>query len=510
MFSPLILFKSHRQVTIIVSLVVLISTTTLFLSSCGLVQSNKGSSNGNQSIIRVNANCQIYDPVRPWLKRSPVMRPAIGTILSNGRILVTAEMVTNAIYIELEQPDTKIKSGAVVEFIDYESNLALLKAQEPDYLKKNKPLSLKIDTKVGDAVEVWQLEENDSLAKTSGKVNTVEVGPYPEGVGRYLVYRLNLSLQYREDAATLPVIKDGKLAGLLFRYDSRDQNAAIIAAPVIEHFLRDASDGSYQGFPRLGMGFTSLRDPELRAHTLLPDTVTGILIDKIVKNSPGNLAGLEKGDVLSAIDEFTLDSDGNYEDPLHGKISLENLISTKKYVGDRITLTIYRDGKKITKTATLARRDPDSFVSPPYSYDQEPRYLVYGGFVFLELSRGLLKTFGNNWVSNAPQKLVYLDSFQDDLFPEGQRRIIIIGQVFPSASTTSYERLAGSVLTKVNGHEIKSLADINQGLVGRKGTLDKIELADDPYQIFLDPLLISEETPQLQKAYGIKELERLK
>jgi hypothetical protein len=465
---------------------------------------------GNQSIVRVNATCQTYDPVRPWLKRPPFARRAIGTILTGNHILVTAEMVTNATYIELEKPESALKSPAQVECIDYETNLALLKADDPDFFKNSSSLDLTMDAKSGDDVEVWQLEDNDALARTTGKINTVEVGSYPEGLGRYLVYRLSLSLQYRDNAATLPLIKQGKLAGLLFRYDSRTQNAAVIAAPVIQHFLQDAADGTYEGFPRMGMGYSTLRDPQLQSFVGMSRDQSGIYVSKVLKGGPGDLGGMKEGDVITAVNGLRIDPDGNYSDPVYGKISLEHIISTQSYVGDTLILQFLRAGKIQEKKISLSRKNALDFISPPYNYDEAPRYVVYGGMVFLELSRSLLKTFGNEWTSTAPQKLVYRDAFQEELYPGEQRRIIIVGQVLPCDGTTSYERLAGNILTKVNGQEIKNLSDINQGLIRRSGGMDKLEFEDDPCTIYLDPLIVSKEAPELQKAFGITEMERLK
>jgi PDZ domain len=482
----------------------------ILLWACSPGPGKPAGNTDNQALVRVNATCQTYDPIRPWLKRPPFSRRAIGTILSGNRILITAELVTHASYIELEKPESGIKSSAQVEFIDYETNLALLKADEPDFFKETKPLALTLEAKSGDEVQVWQLEDNDSLAITSGKINTVEVGPYPENIARYLVYRLSLSLQYRDSTATLPLIKNGKLAGLLFRYDSRNQNAAVIAAPVIAHFLKDTTDGTYEGFPRVGLGFSNLRDPQLKSYARIPKGSGGVYVSKVLKGGPGDLGGIQEGDVITSMNGLKIDQDGNYNDPLYGKTSLENIIGANSFVGDILTLEVQRDGKLLEKKVTLSRKNAHDFVSPPYSYDKAPPYLVYGGLVFLELSRSLLKTFGGDWTSTAPQKLVYLDAFQEELYPGENRRIIIIGQVLPTDGTTSYERLAGNIVTKVNGQEVKSLADINKGLIQRSGGMDRIDFADDPGTIYLDPLVVSEETPKLQKAFGIPELERLK
>src|SRR5436190_23531604 len=66
-------------------------------------------------IIRVNVTNQGWDFFRPWGKRPPFSRRAIGAVLPGNRVLVTAELVGNANYIELEMPEGGGKTPATVE-----------------------------------------------------------------------------------------------------------------------------------------------------------------------------------------------------------------------------------------------------------------------------------------------------------------------------------------------------------------------------------------------------------
>src|SRR4051812_38221831 len=78
------------------------------------------------SLVRVNVTGQPYDYVRPWQKRAPYQKRALGAVLPQGRVLVTADLVANQNYIELERAETGEKIGAEVIVADYEANLALL------------------------------------------------------------------------------------------------------------------------------------------------------------------------------------------------------------------------------------------------------------------------------------------------------------------------------------------------------------------------------------------------
>src|SRR5882757_3273245 len=94
------------------------------------------------SVVRVNVTNQPWDFGRPWGKRPPYSRRAIGTVLTGNRVLVTAELVANANYVEFETAEGGQKVPATIEVVDYEANLALLKTEDTAFMKGCKPLEL--------------------------------------------------------------------------------------------------------------------------------------------------------------------------------------------------------------------------------------------------------------------------------------------------------------------------------------------------------------------------------
>src|SRR6188472_4829893 len=175
------------------------------------------------ALVRVNVTGQSYDYFRPWQKKAPFSKRALGAVLSKGRVLVTADLVTNQNYVELERAESGEKTAANVRVIDYEANLALLEPAEKSFLDGITPLEITSDTVVGDRLSAWQLEPTGALLATEGLVTTVQMMPYPIDVGQFLTYRISIPMQYRENSYTVPLVKNNKLAGLLLRYDSRAQ-----------------------------------------------------------------------------------------------------------------------------------------------------------------------------------------------------------------------------------------------------------------------------------------------
>jgi S1-C subfamily serine protease len=461
------------------------------------------------SLVRVNVTGQPYDYFRPWQKKAPQSKRALGAVLSKGRVLVTADLVANQSYVELERAESGEKSAANVQVIDYEANLALLEPSEKNFLDGIAPLDIATDTVVGDRLAAWQLEPTGALVATEGLVTTIQMTHYPVDVGQFLTYRVSISMQYRENSYTIPLVKNNKLAGLLLRYDPRAQLVDAIPAPIITHFLKDAETEKYGGFPSAGFSFFPTRDPQLRTFAGQTGKPGGVYVTNVEPNMPAVKAGLQVGDIVTGIGSNEIDQNGNYVDPLYGKIELTNLLTAHVFAGDNVPFQVQRDGKPLQFNVTLEHRAAKNYVVAPYNLDQPPLYYVLGGVIFQELSRQYLKEWGANWQKEAPQRFVYLDRFQSELFPEGHRKVVVLSQVLPANATIGYDDLAYLIVKKVNGAEVKSLADLAEAVKHPIDGFIKIETEEDPKQIELEAAQVAAEAPALQESYGIPSLQRL-
>ena len=456
------------------------------------------------SVVRVNCTTQAPDFLRPWSKHAPLQRRAVGAVLPGNRVLVTAELVANATYVELENADTGDKTPATVATVDYECDLALLVPSTENFLSSLKPLAI-VEPSVGDDLAIWQLEANGTLLSTRALLTTAEVAQYPIADTALLLYRATSTLQPRDGSFSTPVVKDHALAGMLLRYNTHTQSADVIPAPVIEHFLKAASDkAGYAGFPRVGLTSSPLRDPQLRHYAGLSTGTGGIYVTAVTRGGAAEQAGLKVGDVIAAVGDNEVDRDGNYRDPHYGKVSVVNLLTTRHFQGETVPFQIFRDGKEKTLNVTLTHPPASKSLIEPYTIDKAPRYYVLGGLVFMELSRQFLKEWGPEWQKKAPERFVYYDRFQNDLFKDDPRqRIVILTQVLPSPCTVGYEDLSGLVVTKINGVPLKSLADIEAAAAKPLDGFHRIEFETHPREIVLDASQVSQIEPLLMKNYGL-------
>ena len=462
------------------------------------------------SLVRVNVTGQPYDYMRPWQKKAPFSKRALGAVLTKNRVLVTADLVANQNYVELERAESGEKCGAEVRVIDYEANLALIEPTDKKFLDGLVPLQLALDTVVGDHLSALQLESTGALVVTEGLVTTVQMTHYPAEVSQFLTFRISMSMQYRDNSYTIPLVKKNKLAGLLLRYDPRSQVLDAIPAPIIAHFLKEADTDNYRGFPTAGFSFAPMRDPQLRKFAGETGKPAGVYVSSIEPNMPAAKAGLHVGDIVTALGNSDIDQNGNYVDPLYGKIEFTNLITAHAFAGDSLSIQIQRAGKPMQLSMVLDHRAAQDYVIPPYNSDQPPAYYVLGGLIFQELSRPYLREWGGSWQKEAPQRFVYMDRFQSELYPEGNRRVVVLTQVLPANSTIGYDEFGYITVQKVNGKEIKSLRDLAEAVKQPlEGGFIKIETEEDPKQLELDAAQVEEEAPSLQQNYGLPALQRL-
>lgn len=460
----------------------------------------------NRSILRVNSTNQVFDLTSPWQKKPPTGRRGLGVVVGDGSILVTADLVANSNFIELEKPENAQKSTASVQHIDYESNLALLRSTDPDFLAGMVPLKLAEGISIGSPATVLQFEANGEIARTTGRISSISVASYPiENVG-LLVFKLSMPLQQRDGSYTLPAVHEGRLIGLLMRYDSRNQTADIIPMPVISRFLEMAKRPPNRGFPRLGVSFAPLRDPQLRRYIGLNEP-GGIYVTKVLPKSSGALAGLREGDVILAVNGRPLDQDGNYEDADYGRILFSHITGTLTPAGGNVVLKILRAGKIEEVRVQMQPLDRSSVASPSSIADSEPPYFILGGLVFVELSRPYLQEWGVEWTKNAPQRLVNYDAFQDEL-PVDRGKIVVLSQILPTPDTIGYEHIQNVVIDKLNGRPVKSIADLAEAAKHPVEGFQKIELEEDPKWLFLDAASIEANRAKLMEHYALPATER--
>ncbi len=462
------------------------------------------------SVVRVNSTQQSWNPSQPWEKTSPRERRALGAIIAPGQVLTTAELVADATYLELESTDGTRFAQAKVAAVDYEVNLALLEAASEEDGKAlfagTNPLEISAPVAIGESLEIFQVEDNGVPLLTAGLLQSIDVTAHFLPNQSFLTYMVKASMQSAASSYSLPVLKDGKLAGVLLSYDGEDQLSDVCSTDIVSKFLDQAKAGSYKGFPSLGVAVARTEDPSFRSWLKIPEAEGGIYVNSVRKSGSAEAAGVKKGDVILAIDGRKIDRRGYYQHPVYGNLFWGHMVRGEKAVGDAVTLSLLRGGEPLEIKVTLNREEEQSKLVPGYAFGRAPNFLVKGGFVFQELSRTLLEAFGEEWMQRAPLNL--MDAYENpEKFEDKADRVVFLSGSIPTPATIGYERLRNLIVKKVNGKDIRNMKTLIEAFESNKEELHSIEFEDEDFTVYLDQNVSTMVDSQLLKR-GISRLSR--
>ena len=278
----------------------------------------------------------------------------------------------------------------------------------------------------------------DRLSVTEGVVSRIEVSAYAQTERPLLAIQLDAAINSGNSGG--PVFNGDRLIGIAFQSLDEGENISYaIAGPIVEHFLNDVDDGTFHGFPDLGVTWQPLESPSQRAYLGLPAKSRGVLVTGIGFESSA-WKKIELGDVLLEIDGVEVDCDGTV--PLRRGEPVDfSYAITMHQVGEKLPLTIWRRGKRAKVEVKLER--PLRLV-PEDRYDVRPTYFVYGGLVFVPLTRDYLKSWGDEWWTLAPHTLMALH--ESGIRSKERSEVVLISKILADRTNQGYSDLANAIV----------------------------------------------------------------
>ena len=104
---------------------------------------------------------------------------------------------------------------------------------------------------------------------------------------------------------------------------------------------------------------------------------------------------------------------------------------------------------------------------------------------------------------------IFICRCQSELFEDGPKKIVFLTRVLPTPATVGYEEVTTLRVTKINGVELQSLADVPAALEKAANGFHKVEFDEDPRTIYLDAAQVSAVEQQVQQQYRLPSLKRL-
>jgi S1-C subfamily serine protease len=450
----------------------------------------------NQSIVKIYTVSKKPNYLEPW--NSTVLRSTgSGSIISGNRILTNAHVVENHTFIEVKKYGDTKRYQAEVLFVSHDADLALLKVKDEAFFKDTKPLEFDGLPSIQDKVTVYGYPMGgNTISVSTGIVSRIEHTQYIHSGQSFLSIQIDAAINPGNSGG--PAISDGKIVGVVMQQIPLSQNIGyMVPVDVIKHFLKDVEDGEYDGFPQLGVYTEMIENPTQKEYFKLKEDEGGILVIKILYNSPFKDV-LHKDDIVTAIDGHKIESDGTVKFRDNQYTHFKYYIDMHQY-GDDVTLTILRDGKRMNLKVKLPnQKSKERTEYAVFEYDKMPTYFMTGGYVFVPLTQNLLDASG---------RPVLPLRYKATKFPtKDKQEVIVLLKILASSISRGDYGLTMWPIEKINGKSFKDFKEFHDLI---KNSKDKYLILEDEdgSTIIIDREKALNINSELLQRYSIKSIE---
>lgn len=455
------------------------------------------------SILDIKITTQSPNFIFPWQSKKPQSIDAIGVVVGENKILVLTSILEHHTSIEVKKQNGQILPAKISKR-DTESNLSLLEVEDKSFFSDLKPTQFENEFSTQGNISIFELGDSGNIQIAKAYNTGIDQETYPISYTRLPCIKISSS--EKMDGTGELLVEKNKAIGLLYKFTQNKNSGKAIPGFVINQFLNSKSQSS--AFPFKGFKFKQVSDKSTKEFYGLKESEEGVQVTEIFENSSAS-GKLELNDIILEVGNQKIDSEGYFTHPKFGKqlfsiiIHSENQFGYK--IGSLLPIKLIRN-KKEMKLNLFLKSFPFSSVKIPYAnLQEEPKYLITGGFIFTELSEFLLKEFGNSWRGRVDKKLLYLNDYHRYQRKREKGKYILLIQVMPDISNNGYHNLSFDLVNTVDGKKIGSLEELNKALEDKKNKFLDIEL-DNAVNIILDKEKLPEINSRISQKFGLGEL----
>ncbi len=452
------------------------------------------------SVVKIYTTAVKPDYYRPWQKGHKYSASGTGVIIEGRQILTAAHVVSNAAFLQVKKGNEAKKHIAKVKWIAHEADLALLEVEDEHFYAGTAPQPFgKLPYRQDGVVVYGYPMGGDEISTTKGIVSRIEQTVYAHSYMDNLTVQIDAAINHGNSGG--PAFdKEGNIVGIAIQALSGASGIGyLVPVPVIEHFLKDIEDGTYDGYPDDGTRIQNIENEHMRAYYGLK-TEDGVLVQYIEKDSSAD-GILKKGDAVLEIDGIDVAGDNTVKIEGNNRVSSSYLIR-KHQVGDSLRMKIMRDKKEMNVSFPLKARR--SIVT--FEHEKEPRYYIFGGMSFMPLTTNFLLNWGENWYAHAPVNLFYpvLNRHKID---RDITEMIVLNTILPNNENANYT-FGHEIVSKINGHKVTSLNALVK-LIEKSGTNYIVITFDSGREAVLNRAEAEKTDRETLKQYGIERKQRL-
>lgn len=448
-----------------------------------------------KALVKVYAAHQMYNYASPWQNGQDFNSTATGFIIDGNRIITNAHAVLNEKFLQVRKEGDSRKYKANVKFISEEYDLAMIDVEDKSFFNGTSTLKLGTLPQIQDNLTVYGYPlGGDKLSTTRGIVSRMEHNTYTLTNQKFLIGQTDAAINSGNSGG--PVLSNGRVAGVAFAGLTQADNIGyFIPVNILNNFLDDIKDGTYDGPPKLGIQWAKLESTSQRQMLGLKNDSKGIIVKKVFTNSPF-YGILQRNDVLLKLDGQDIESDGTIEFRKNEKTDF-NFINQEKKYGQSLSYEIIRDKKVQKGQVTLKKTDIKYSVVKSTKLQDAPSYYVYGGLIFEPLTTNYITALSQARPANTLAAIYD----REELFKDYNGLVILV-RVLPFDVNLGYSDLENKIITKVNGQKYKDFNDFVQKVKNTNSEFIVFE-DEDSNEIVLDVAKVKAQKSELMENYNI-------
>ncbi len=442
------------------------------------------------AIVLIETSTTAANIYRPWQSFTGGGTGS-GVVIQPGRILTCAHCVTDASYIRIRKHNEDSLYHANVVFVDNDSDLALVKVDDPAFMADITPMEIGETPHVQDEVLAigFPIGGTD-ISFTRGIVSRIEDIRYTHGWTWLLGIQVDAAINPGNSGGPVLDMETGKIVGIAFQGDKEGEALGYMIPPeIIRHFLADMQDGRIDGFSDFLFANDQMESPSKRRYYRMEAGRSGVIVEDVAKILGGN--SIKTDDIILEIDGYKVSNNGKIRIQGGEPRSLFYPVYLRQ-IGEKIPVKVLRDGAVVETSIHAAKRD--SRIRP-WMYDVKPDYFVFGGMVFT--------TASYNYIVASKA------SFHDDIFADKEfegDEAVVISDVLADVCMEGYLGCDGSLVRTVNGTKVRNLRHLVELLESCKDGFIRfgLDLGHEwDVKMIVDAKELREATPRVMQRYQI-------
>jgi S1-C subfamily serine protease len=437
------------------------------------------------NVVQIFAYGTTYNWATPYKQGQPFACRGTGTVVSaQGDIYTNYHVVASAHTISIQHP-LLWKEKFVVDFLGASpsSDLAHLRINPEELKRLLDMITIKrLDyLPLGDSDTMKQGNEIIVIGYPLGQENIKHSIGTISGQETSIIggERFTLDASAYPGNSGGPVINNrGEVIGFLCAVATNDGQAVERISYAIPVNRLKALAGEMENGTILGATWWGLEFAPTTVDTLIYlgcKNGTGVYISRVHDGSLADRAGIKAGDIITHINGLSVDRFGYITTPWADYcIAFDDLLERIKN-GDHVEFSVSRNGTKLTcsvEKCPLSHCDVKNYHHP---FDTEPSYDVFGGMVFMEMTKNHISLFMSDMIFDIlpliplADEIPYAKGLEQLKFIVGNEKNtphVIITHVFPETDPGKSSMFGpfDCIVSKVNTIPVHTIAELQEAI----------------------------------------------